>query len=105
LSRSLSETKRLFTDGLSIDEIASERGIGVRTIVNHLEKIGRDDPTFNLEHLLPEPDRFELIESALRSDESGYLAPVKEQLGGDYSYEEIKMVRLQLERNLDLVEK
>jgi ATP-dependent DNA helicase RecQ len=103
LSRSLNETKRLFTDGLSVEEIAIERGIGARTIVNHLEKIGRSDPTFNLEQLLPQPDRFEAIEAVLRSDESGYLAPIKEQLGDDYSYEEIKMVRLQLERDFELV--
>ena len=47
---------------------------------------------------MPSPDRIEAIEAELRSDESGYLTPVKEALGDDYSYEEIRLVKLQLER-------
>jgi ATP-dependent DNA helicase RecQ len=105
LSRSLIETKRLFTEGFSIDEIANERGIAAKTVVTHLEKIGRLDPSFNLEQLLPAADRIEAIEAVLRSDESGYLAPVKEELGDDFSYEEIRIVRLQMERDLESAEK
>ena len=103
LSSSLSETKRLFMDGFNVDEIASERGIAPKTIVTHLEKIGKFDPDFDLERLMPPPDRFELIGAALRSEGSGYLATVKETLGDDYSYEEIRMVRLQMERDLETV--
>jgi len=105
LSRSLNETKRLFADGYSIDEIASERGFAAKTIVVHLEKIGRVDPDFNLDSLLPTPDRITTIEAALKSNDSGYLAPVKELLGDSYSYEEIRMVRLQMERSLEATEK
>ncbi len=105
LSRSLNETRRLHTDGFTIDEIASERGYSKKTIVTHLEKICRADPGFNIDQLLPAPDRISVIESALRSDSSGYLAPAKEELGDEYSYEEIRMVRLQMERNLEVVEK
>jgi ATP-dependent DNA helicase RecQ len=103
LSSSLSETKRLYLDGFSVEEIASDRGIALKTIVTHLEKIARLDPEFDLERLMPPPDRFELIGAALRSEGSGYLAPVKERLGDDYSYEEIRMVRLQMERDLETV--
>ena len=105
LSRSLNETKRLFSDGYSIDEIASERGLAAKTIVGHLEKIGRADPDFNLDSLLPSPDRITTIESALKSNDTGYLAPVKELLGDSYSYEEIRMVRLQMERSIEVPEK
>ena len=105
LSRSLNETKRLFSDGYSIDEIASERGLADKTIVGHLEKIGRADPDFNLDSLLPSPDRIMTIESALKSNETGYLAQVKDLLGDSYSYEEIRMVRLQMERSLEVPEK
>jgi len=105
LRSSLSETKRLYLDGFSVEEIASERGIASKTIMTHLEKIARFDPTFDLERLMPSPDRFELIEAALRAEGSGYLAPVKETLGDDYSYEEIRMVRLQMERNMETVGK
>jgi len=105
LSRSLIETKRMFAEGFSIDEIASERGFAAKTIVTHLEKIGRLDPSFNLEQLLPSTDRIEAIEAVLRSNESGYLAPIKDELGDDYSYEEIRIVRLQMERNLESAEK
>jgi len=103
LSASLSETKRLYLDGFSVEEIASERGIASKTIMTHLEKIARFDPEFDLERLMPSPDRVELIGAALRAEGSGYLAPVKETLGDDYSYEEIRMVRLQMERDLETV--
>ncbi len=101
LSRSLTETKRLFAEGFSVDEIASERGFGAQTILSHLEKIGRADADFNLEPLLPSPERITAIESVLRSNENGYLAPIKEELGDDYSYEEIRIVRLQMEREIE----
>ena len=104
LSRSLNETKRLFLDGYSIDEIASERGLTGKTIVVHLEKIGRAEHDFNLESLLPSPDRITTIESALKSNDTGYLTPVKELLGDSYSYEEIRIVRLQMERSLEVTE-
>jgi ATP-dependent DNA helicase RecQ len=99
LSRSLIETKRLFVDGFSIEEIAVERGYAAKTIVGHIEKIGRSDPTFSIEQLLPSPDKISTIEAALQSNKSGYLAPVKDDLGDSYSYEEIRMVRLQMERD------
>jgi ATP-dependent DNA helicase RecQ len=104
LSVSLRETKRLFMEGFGIEEIASERGIASKTIVTHLEKIGRADSTFNLDNLMPEPERVAVIETALRADDSNYLAPVKDALGDDYSYEEIRMVRLQMERDAEKVE-
>ena len=104
LSRSLNETKRLFTEGFSVDEIADERGLSSKTIVAHLEKIARAEPDFNLEQLLPTPDKIETIQNALKADESGYLAPVKEELGDSYSYEEIRIVRLQMERELETAE-
>jgi len=103
LSASLSETKRLYLDGFSVEDIASERGVTSKTIMTHLEKIARLDPEFDLERLMPSPDRVELIGAALRAEGSGYLAPVKETLGDDYSYEEIRMVRLQMERDLETV--
>jgi ATP-dependent DNA helicase RecQ len=105
LSRSVNETKRLFAEGFSIEEISSERGFTTKTIMSHIEKISRAEPDFNIEVLLPSPDRVSTIEAVLRSNESGYLAPVKEVLGDDYSYEEIRVVRLQMERNLESVEK
>ena len=101
LTASLSETKRLFSENYSVDEIARERGFAVNTIFSHLEKIGRSDPGFDLSRLMPSPDRAETISAALRSHENGRLTPVKEALGDDYSYGEIRLVRLQMERNFE----
>ncbi|MCI0874598.1 MAG: DNA helicase RecQ [Chloroflexi bacterium] len=101
LSASLAETKRLFAEDYSVDEIARERGFAVNTIFSHLERIGRSDPGFDLGRLMPPPDRVEMISAALRSHENGLLTPVKEALGDDYSYGEIRLVRLQMERNFE----
>ena len=87
-----------------MDEIAHERSISPRTVFGHLERIARSDPGFDLGSVMPSPDRTEAIEAALRSNESGFLTPTKEALGDDYSYEEIRLVRLQMERDFEKAE-
>jgi ATP-dependent DNA helicase RecQ len=101
LSVSLAETKRLFSAELSVEEIARERGFTVNTIFSHLEKIGQVEPGFDIGRLLPSPERVETIGAALRSHENGLLAPVKEALGDDYSFGEIRLVRLQMKRDFE----
>ena len=100
----LDATRRLFSEGCSVDEIAHERSISPRTVFGHLERIARSDPGFDLGSVMPSPDRTEAIEAALRSNESGFLTPTKEALGDDYSYEEIRLVRLQMERDFEKAE-
>jgi ATP-dependent DNA helicase RecQ len=101
LSASLAETKRLFSEDYSVDEIAGERGFAVNTIYSHLERIARSDPGFGLGKLMPSPDRAETIREALRSHENGFLTPVKEALGDEFSYGEIRLVRLQMQQNFE----
>ena len=100
-SASLKETKRLFAGGLGVEEIGLARDLAVSTIFGHLERIARSEPDFDIARLMPSPDRVETIGAALRSHDSGALAPVKEALGDDYSYGEIRLVRLQMERNFE----
>ncbi|MCZ6538557.1 MAG: DNA helicase RecQ [Chloroflexi bacterium] len=101
LSPSLTETKRLFSEHYSVEEIARERGFAVETIFSHLEKIGRIDPDVDFGSLMPPPDRVEIIGAALRSHKNRLLAPVKETLGDGYSYGEIRLVRLQMQRDFE----
>ena len=60
----------------------------------HIERIAQGDTTVDLSALLPSTERTERIEAALRATGYDRLAPAKELLGADYSYDEIRMVRL-----------
>ncbi len=101
LSASLTRTKRLFSEDFSVDEIARKRGFTINTVIGHLEKIVRSDPDFDLDRLMPSPDRIEVISAALSSRENGLLTPVKDSLGDDYSFQEIRLVRLQMTQNFE----
>ena len=87
-------TLQLLQQGFTIAEIATERGLSPGTVVSHVERIVKTGQTVNLNPLLPLPDRKERIEAVLRMTGHDRLAPVKEWLGEDYSYEEIRLVRL-----------
>jgi ATP-dependent DNA helicase RecQ len=81
----------MFQSGKSIPDIARERGLTVSTIENHL---ARFIPTgeIRLEQFVA-PDKVEPIRKAiLKFHESGALSPIKEFLGEDYSYGEIRAV-------------
>ena len=92
------ETKRLIEQGLSIGEVAEQRGLSETTIVGHLEGLAAAGEELDLERLALPPDRFEAIRAAFQETGGPELAPVRAVLGDDYSYEEIRLARMFLEQ-------
>ena len=86
-------TKLLIEQGLSIRQAAQERGLSVNTIVAHIEMLVQRGEVLNLEPLLPENHRLGRIQDAFSKVGYAGLAPVKEFLGDEYSYEEIRLAR------------
>ncbi len=81
----------MFKSGLSISEIAESRGIAVSTVETHLVRfIGSGEVMLDdLVHV----DKIETIKNAIVHLNAGFaVAPVKEFLGDDYSYGEIRAV-------------
>jgi hypothetical protein len=63
--KSFLETKPFFERQLSIEEIATIRGLKEPTIWNHLHLILADDPEFDITYLQPDIDIIEAVENAL----------------------------------------
>ena len=92
------QTKQLLQQGMSIEETAKQRGLKKSTIAKHLESLIQSGEQFDLRPLLPSRERFDKISAAFAETGSTYLSPVKEILGDDYSYDEIRLVWLYLEQ-------
>ncbi|PZC47883.1 MAG: ATP-dependent DNA helicase RecQ [Chloroflexi bacterium] len=90
------ETRRLLQQGLSLEDIARRRGYALGTVLGHIERFVGAGEEVPLAHLMPPPERLLKIIAAFQSTDDGYLAPVQEQLGKDYSYEELRLVRAYL---------
>ncbi|MDY6799822.1 MAG: helix-turn-helix domain-containing protein [Bacteroidota bacterium] len=93
-------TFELYKEGKNSKEIALERGLTVRTIEGHLAKcIGQGK--INISELLVS-EKIEIITDAFETFDTLRLNPIKEYLGDDYSYSEIKYVMewIRLTRNI-----
>ena len=88
------KTKILIAEKLSVKEIAKRRGFAEETIISHLEKLKEKKGDVDLEYLRPSKNRFEKIKTAFQKSGDWLLSPVKEILGKDFSYKEIRIVRL-----------
>lgn len=83
-------TYELYKEGKTAEEIAEERGLTVRTIEGHLAKcVGQGK--IEVSELLT-PEKIEIISDAIQTFDTLRLSPVKEYLGDEYSYPEIKYV-------------
>lgn len=81
----------LFRDGVSIADIARERGIQPSTVENHIARFVATGEV-QLHELVP-LHKVETIRNAvLKFNDSGALSPIKEFLGDDYTYGEIRAV-------------
>ena len=85
-------TLRLHQEGLSVAEIAKKRNLSPSTITNHLAELLSKDQPVELNQLVP-IEHQQKIWQVLEVLGDIPLTPVKEQLGRNYTFEEIRLVR------------
>ena len=91
------ETKALVAQKLSIADIAARRGLTVHTIMSHLELLVTGGEELDLDYLMPSAHRLDRIKKAFQACGSLHLlGPVREVLGEEYSYDELRLVRISL---------
>ena len=93
-SDTVSETHALYKNGLSIEEIAKKRGLKIGTIATHISSlfVQKRIPLADLNKFVPS-ERVEIIKNAFTEIGSAEaLRPIKDLLGDDFSYEEIRLV-------------
>ena len=85
-------TLALYQQGSSVEEIARERNLTPKTILNHLTELIEDGAAINVDGLV-QPEHYAVIADALQQVGEDKLKPVKEFLGDEYTYDEIRLVR------------
>ncbi len=102
--KSLSDTARqtvdLFGGGLSVVEIARERGLSDVTIEGHIEDAIRSGVDVDLDRLVAQDRRVE-IEQTIQRVGADLLKPIRDALSDDYSYAEIRFTRAALESRIE----
>jgi ATP-dependent DNA helicase RecQ len=88
------ETQELVLKKMSIEKMASMRGLSAGTIASHIEKLVNSGETIDIEYLKPVAERYEKIKAAFQKAGGPALSPVLEMLGEPFSYPELKIARL-----------
>ncbi len=86
------QTLALYQQGLGVEEIAMERNLKPITILNHLVELAEAGEAIDIDRLI-RPEHYDVIVDALHQIGDDRLKPVKDYLGDEYSYEEIRLVR------------
>jgi len=93
----LDETKKCIEKQMAVADIARARNLTEGTILAHIEKLLARGDQLNIAYMRPQTKRFEKIKAAFAKSKEIKLSPVKAILGEDYSYDEIRFVRLFLD--------
>lgn len=102
----IQETKNMLSQGMGIKEILEIKGVKIGTLLDHIEKILDEEPSFDITHLKKEvpTGKYKKIWMAFRElygvNRDFLLSPIKNKLGTAYTYEELRIVRLFVKRNL-----
>jgi PIF1-like helicase/Helix-turn-helix domain len=84
-------TLSLLEDGKTPEEIAQARGMSLSTVFSHFNKLVGEGK-LAIEKIVPE-DRFSIIHAAVIKLTENSISPAKEQLGDDFTYDEIRLVK------------
>ena len=94
--KSLEESLELFRRGMSVDEVAAAKGLARSTIMGHLLKLVRSGEVQARDHVAEE--KYHAAQEALaESGDTASLSSVYEALGGSLTYDELRLVRAQME--------
>ena len=84
------ETLELWNKGMSIEKIAEARELGAGTIVGHICFLIEKGLGVNIDKLV-KPERQKKIMAAVKAVGADKLTPIREALGEEYSWDEIKL--------------
>lgn len=94
------ETKRLIADKYTISEIAKEKGVTRETVISHLEKILKEDSDCDISYFKKEisPTKLKKIMTVFEELDKGsgeiLLSPVKNKVGANISFDDIRLARI-----------
>ena len=91
---SIRESGRLVSSGMSLAEVAKHKGLKGTTVLGHLERLARGSVPMTLHSVMPPQDRVRRIEEAFANLGRELLRPVWEELDEEFSYEELRLVRV-----------
>jgi ATP-dependent DNA helicase RecQ len=92
ITSTMQETLELCKQDLAIEEIARKRNLTTGTIVSHIGKLILSGEKINIDKLVDTAKQKHII-GVMSIIGSEKIAPIKEELGDDYTYEEIYLVR------------
>jgi len=93
-SSTYQETKKLVLQKMPPEEMAKVRGLAATTILAHIEKLIAAGEGIDIDYLRPPAEKLEKIKDAFEKSGGTALTPVKDMLGEDFSYEELRIARL-----------
>ncbi|MCL7415874.1 MAG: DNA helicase RecQ [ANME-2 cluster archaeon] len=86
------ETLSYYRQGLTIKQIANTRNLTASTIIAHIEKLVMAGEIDSIDEWV-DAQKQQVIKKVLSDVGTEYLSPIKEKLGDDCLYNEIKLVR------------
>jgi ATP-dependent DNA helicase RecQ len=98
LAETLSTTLTLFQKGFSVAEISKQRGLRANTILSHLVELIGQGHSVELDTLVT-VDHQEKIRAAIATVGATSLTLIRNHLGEEYTYDEIKLVRADWNRS------
>jgi ATP-dependent DNA helicase RecQ len=103
-SSTIYETFELYNEGLSITEMADKRSLKETTIAAHLERLILNGEEIDIDRFVSIGDRKEIERALDEIGEDGIemLRPIKDLLGDNISYDQIKLVRAKAIKELEL---
>ncbi len=94
IGESFRESGRLVSSGLSLNEVAQRRNLKETTVLGHLERLAAVGVLIDPQSVMPSPDRVVRIEEAFANLGHDVLRPVRDELGEEFSYDELRLVRI-----------
>ena len=85
-------TLEMLDQGMDLDEITSARNLSLNTIYGHIENLILAGENIDIEKFITK-EKIKAISNAIFEIGEGALKPIKDRLGDDFSYGEIKLVR------------
>lgn len=86
------KTLELFNQGLSVKAIAQERKMTEGTIFKHLEDLYEQEEQIDIDQVISK-DKQKEIKKVFKKIGYERLSPVKDELGNDYSFDELRFMR------------